>query len=313
MWRVLIVSLWGKCENLSENLLYLPQFVTCVTKLYLPTGPLASQLQRNGQSLYYLSTSHHPCRRAAFKGDERKFRRICYKIIWKCWENVRYLAICKGHNERYFLTVFITPFSVAMVKLLAAIYTKSRPSQFPSMTMFEELDWLFWLLKKCKKFFAFAKWYWYWQLYLYCLNASGVLSFFCFILFEKYATSLKKIIWSCVRHLVPPIYDSNTNVYIHPPRKRKQSRFSEVSRVSRNLLQLLRCTRLASGRIFSYFWFVFIWLSIINVDCLFCVHNYNLAQVTILIVCRVLLILGLSTTTQTCKVVNGGQNWAQHL
>ena len=86
MWRVLIVSLWGKCENLSENLLYLPQFVTCVTKLYLPTGPLASQLQRNGQSLYYLSTSHHPCRRAAFKGDERKFRRICYKIIWKCWK-----------------------------------------------------------------------------------------------------------------------------------------------------------------------------------------------------------------------------------
>jgi len=69
--------------------------------------------------------------------------------------------------------------------------------------------------------------------------------------------------------LVPPIYDSNTNVYIHPPRKRKQSRFSEVSRVSRKLLQLLRCTRLASGRIFSYFLFVFLWLSIINLDCLF--------------------------------------------
>ena len=107
-----------------------------------------------------------------------------------------------------------------------------------------------------------------------------------------------------MRHLVPPIYDSNTNVYIHPPRKRKQSRFSEVSRVSRNLLQLWRCTRLASGRIFSYLLFVFIWLSTINVDCLFCVHNYNLAQVTILIVCRVLLILGLrtnNTNMQGCQ------------
>ena len=96
MWRVLIVSLWGKCENLSENLLYLPQFVTCVTKLYLPTGPLASQLQRNGQSLYYLSTSHHPCRRAAFKGDERKFRRISYKIIWKCWK----ICLISGDLQR---------------------------------------------------------------------------------------------------------------------------------------------------------------------------------------------------------------------
>ena len=54
------------CENLSENLGYFPQFVTCVTKLYLPTG----SPKRTGQSLYYLSTIHHPCRQPSFKRRE---------------------------------------------------------------------------------------------------------------------------------------------------------------------------------------------------------------------------------------------------
>ena len=63
------------CENLSENLSYFPQFVTCVTKLYLPTG----SPKRTGRSLYYLSTFHHPCRQASFKRRKgRGISHICH-------------------------------------------------------------------------------------------------------------------------------------------------------------------------------------------------------------------------------------------
>ena len=127
------------CEEnvkISRKISFTSHNLSLVSPNYIcPPAPRLPAAKKRAKSLLFInqpSSLSARCFQRGWKEVSEDMLQNNLKMLGKCSIS----SDLQGSQWKIFShSLYLIPFSVAMVKLLAAIYTKSRPSQFPSMPM----------------------------------------------------------------------------------------------------------------------------------------------------------------------------------